>query len=92
MSAAGSEPIERDDVIDRLRARLSHVGVAPDRAYDGGGAAPAGELGGESADASEHAVHEDGGAGDRSVAEHRPVCGDAGDAEARADLVGHGIG
>ena len=57
--------IERDDVIDRLRARLSQVGVAPDRAYDGGGAAPAGELGGESAHASEHAVA--GGPGPRSI-------------------------
>ena len=68
-------------VIDRSRSsRSSH---RPDH----GRTAPVRELRRQCSDTAEHAVHQDGRAGDRAVGEHCAVSGDPGDAQAGADLV-----
>ncbi len=59
---------------------------------DHGGAGPVGELGGQGADAAENSVDQNQSAVDRAVGEDGAVGGDAGDAEARPQLVTEVVG
>jgi hypothetical protein len=77
--------IQRDGVRDS-RPDLPEVAAAR-HGRDDGRAASAGELGGERTNAAEHAVNQDRLPGDRPVTEDGPVCGNAGDAQARTKLV-----
>lgn len=64
--------VQGDGVGGDGRVHVVQVAGAADGA-DGNGPAPAGELGGERADAAEHPVHEDEPPVDRAVGEHRPA-------------------
>ena len=77
--------IERDGVRDGW-VDVVEIALARDGS-DHCRAAPARELRGKRPDRTEHAVDEDGLAGDGAVSEDRAVGGDAGDPEAGAELV-----
>src|SRR4051812_36412630 len=71
----------RDRSTDLIEVALARHGS------DDGRAAPVAKLRGERANAAEHPLDEDRLAVDRAVAEDSSVRGDAGDPEARADLL-----
>lgn len=87
----GVASVQGDGVGDDGRVDVVEVRGAADGG-DYGGAGPVGELGGQRADAAEDSVDQDQSAGDRAVGEDGAVGGDAGDAQARPQLVAEVVG
>jgi hypothetical protein len=83
--------LERHGMINRSRVDLVKVAAAHDSADDCG-AAPARQLRGQRTHRAQYPVHQNRFPLNWPVPEHCAVCGDARDAQAGAEFVGHLIG